>query len=73
MCLEYNDCLWIFGGEGASPDGYLNEYGDSIFTPLAKEVMFSVSLGVCLSVCKQYYSKISERDCNEILWRGPGW
>ena len=28
VCLEYDNCLWIFGGEGASPDNYLNEYGD---------------------------------------------
>ena len=24
-CLEYDNCLWIFGGKGASPDGYVNE------------------------------------------------
>ena len=30
-CLEYDDCLWIFGGKRASPDGYLNEYGDFIY------------------------------------------
>ena len=23
--LEYEDCLWIFGGKGVSLDGYLNE------------------------------------------------
>ena len=33
-CLEYDDCVWIFGGEAASPDGYLNEYGDFIFSYL---------------------------------------
>ena len=30
--LKYDDCLWIFGGEGVSSDGYLNEYGDIIFS-----------------------------------------
>ena len=25
-CLECDDCLWIFGGEGASVDGYLNDW-----------------------------------------------
>ena len=27
-CLEYDDCLWVFGNKAASPDDYLNEYGD---------------------------------------------
>ena len=25
QCLECDDCLWIFDGEGASLDGYRNE------------------------------------------------
>ena len=38
-CLEYDNCLWIFGGEGASPDGNLNEYGDDLlFITPTKEV-----------------------------------
>ena len=31
-CLEYDSCLQIFGGEGASPVGYLSEYRDYIFS-----------------------------------------
>ena len=27
-CLEYDNCLWIFDGKGASQDGYLDVYGD---------------------------------------------
>ena len=38
--LEHDDCLWIFYGEGATPDGYLHEYEDFtyLFVTAAKEV-----------------------------------
>ena len=32
-CLEYDDCLWTFGGSGVSPDGYLNKYGNYLPLP----------------------------------------
>ena len=25
---EYSGKLWVFGGQGSSPDGYLNDHGD---------------------------------------------
>ena len=28
---------------------------------------------VCLFVCKQHYQKSYETDCNEMLWRDPGY
>ena len=27
-CWDYGDKMWIFGGYGESPAGYLNDYGD---------------------------------------------
>ena len=31
---EYDDYLWIFGGKGVSPNGYLKEYGDFFYSNL---------------------------------------
>ena len=45
----------------------------SAFVISDKEIMFSVAL-VCLSVCLLgTLLKKLLTDCNEILWRRPGW
>ena len=46
-CLEYVDCLRIFGSKGVSPDGYLNEYRGFIFSikiPLIDKIDFTKSV-----------------------------
>ena len=43
---------------------------------LGKEVMFSVTVVCCLSVFLSVCllaTLLNIPDCNEILWRGPGW
>ena len=47
-CLECDDCLWIFGCEGTSPDGCLNEYGDFIYYLLITSTKAICALQVLL-------------------------
>ena len=50
--MEHDDCLWIFGADGVSLDGYLNEYGHFryVFIYLSQEDLRSRSASCSLLV-----------------------